>query len=109
MEGFWIVQFEGIEGGGGGVAILLHGKVYGGDSAYHYTGTYASLDDQLNANVLVHQFLPGIGNVLGVTGDFTLSLSGKLEGEMVSGTASLVGTAGAGLAFKLKKISDIKL
>jgi hypothetical protein len=109
MDGFWIVQFEGIEGGGGGVAVLLRGNVYGGDSAYHYTGTYLAEGGVLTAKVLVHQFLPGIGNVLGIEGDFNLSLVGNLDGAAVTGTASLVGVAGAGIAFKLKRISDVAL
>jgi hypothetical protein len=109
MDGFWIVQFEGIEGGGGGVAVLLHGSVYGGDSAYHYTGNYSAVGDVFTAKVFVHQFLPGIGNVLGIDGDFNLSLSGKRDGAAIAGTASLVGTPGAGLAFKLQKISDVAL
>lgn len=107
MDGFWIVQFEGIEGGGGGVAVFLKGNVYGGDGAYHYTGTYGVEGAILTAQVLVHQFLPGMGNVLGIEGDFTLSLVGKLDGTTIVGTASLIGVAGAGIAFKLKKISDI--
>ena len=40
VDGFWIVQFEGLQGGGGGVAVLTKGQVFGGDSAYTYTGTY---------------------------------------------------------------------
>jgi hypothetical protein len=50
-----------------------------------------------------------MGNVLGIDGDYTLAFSGKQDGETISGTASLVGIAGAGLAFKLKKISDVTI
>ncbi len=107
MEGFWIVQFEGMEGRGGGVVVLLRGHVYGGDSGLHYTGTYTDEKDQLSADVLVHEFLPGTGNVLGVQGDFRLSMTGKISGETVEGTAKLVGQAGMGIAFKLKRVSQL--
>jgi hypothetical protein len=107
MEGFWIVQFEGMEGRGGGVAVLLRGHVYGGDSGYHYTGTYAGEGDHLTADVLVHEFLPGTGNVLGIQGDFRLALAGKIVDNVVEGTAKLVGQTGVGIAFKLKRISTL--
>jgi hypothetical protein len=107
MEGFWTVQFEGMEGRGGGVIVLLRNHVYGGDSGLHYTGTYVDEDGQLSADVLVHEFLPGTGNVLGIKGDFRLVLKGTVAGAVVEGTAKLVGQAGVGLAFKLKRISNL--
>jgi hypothetical protein len=107
MEGFWIVQYGGMEGRGAGVIVLLHNHVYGGDSGYHYTGTYTAEGDRLSADVLVHEFLPGTGNVLGIKGDFRLALMGTITGAVIEGTAKLVGQAGVGIAFKLKKISDI--
>jgi hypothetical protein len=107
MEGFWIVQFEGMEGRGAGVIVLLRNHIYGGDSGCHYTGTYTDEAGQLSAEVLVHEFLQGTGNVLGIEGDFRLALKGKIVEGIVEGTARLVGQAGVGLAFKLKKISDL--
>ncbi len=107
MEGFWIVQYEGMEGRGGGVIVLFRNHVYGGDSGLHYTGTYTDEGGQLTADVLVHEFLPGTGNVLGIKGDFRLNLKGTIEGTVVEGTAKLVGQAGVGIAFKLKRISDL--
>jgi len=35
VEGFWIVQFQGPQGNGGGVAVFVNGKVFGGDSGSH--------------------------------------------------------------------------
>ncbi len=34
VEGFWIVQYEGMKGNGGGVVIFIKGKVFGGDTGY---------------------------------------------------------------------------
>jgi hypothetical protein len=38
VDGFWIVQFEGVQGNGGGVIMFAKQKVLGGDSGYIYTG-----------------------------------------------------------------------
>jgi hypothetical protein len=86
---------------------LLRNHVYGGDSGYHYTGTYTEENGQLSAEVLAHEFLPGTGNVLGIGGDFRLALKGKIAGSVAEGTAKLLGQAGVGIAFKLKRISDL--
>ena len=107
MEGFWIVLYEGMEGRGGGVIVLLHGYVYGGDSGVHYTGTYGIEGNQLYSDILVHEFLKGTGNVLGIEGDFRLALKGTIDGNTVEGTARLIDQSGAGLTFKLKRVSEL--
>jgi len=40
IDGFWIVQFEGVQAKGGGVAVLTKGHIFGGDSGFTYTGKY---------------------------------------------------------------------
>jgi hypothetical protein len=74
VEGFWIVQFEGVQGNGGGVVIFLKGHVLGGDSGFIYTGTYETDEKTLSGRVLVHNFLPGVPSVLGIQGDVELIL-----------------------------------
>ena len=59
VEGFWIVQFEGMRGNGGGVLVLLKGHVFGGDSSFLYKGNYETQNVTVTARVSVHQFLPG--------------------------------------------------
>ena len=107
VEGFWLVQFEGVQGGGGGVAVLLNGKLFGGDSGYTYIGTYQLAQTTLTARVHVHQFLPGIPNVLGMQGDFDLVISGVLDGEVIRGKAALAGNQATGLALKLSRQSTL--
>jgi hypothetical protein len=107
VDGFWIVQFEGIQGGGGGVAFLTKGQVFGGDSAYTYSGTYQTEQTTLKAHVAVKNFLPGIPNVLGVVGDFDLNLTGTVEGNIIKGKAALVSQPGAGIVVKLTKKGDL--
>jgi T3SS negative regulator,GrlR len=107
IEGFWIVQYEGMQGNGGGVAVLLKGKIFGGDTGYIYTGSYEMKGDQLTARVAVKNFLPGIPSVLGVVGDFELNIEGKLAGDVIKGTGSLVDGRAVGIGVKLTKRAEL--
>jgi len=108
MEGFWIVQYEGVRGNGGGVAVFMKGHVLGGDTGFIYTGTYeVSEHQQLAARIKVRNFLPEVPNVLGVEGDFELVLKGTVAGAIIKAGASLVGQAGAGIAVKLTRVCDL--
>lgn len=89
IEGFWIVQFAGIEGKGGGVAVLLKGQVLGGDNAYTYIGTYQSAGEDFRASVLVQNFDPSVGEVMGIQGDYTLNLTLKLNGDVLEGQGTV--------------------
>ena len=51
VEGFWIVQYEGTKGNGGGVAVFIKNRVFGGDSGSTYTGTYEENGKTLKARV----------------------------------------------------------
>ncbi len=55
----------------------------------------------------VRNFLPGVGNVLGVQGDFDLELAGTVHGETIQGTAKLVRPAGIGIAVKLTRRANL--
>jgi hypothetical protein len=105
VEGFWIVQFEGMKGGGGGVVLFLKGRVFGGDSAYTYSGTYKTEGSSLKARVLVHNFVPNIASVVGVVGDFELMIDGTVEGDVIHGHGSLPQVAG--IVLKLTKRADL--
>lgn len=104
VEGFWIVQFEGVPGGsGGGVAALTKGQIFGGDTGYTYLGSYHADQTSIKARVTVHNFLPGVPNVLGVAGDFELSIAGTVQGDVIKGSASVAQAPGKGLAVRLTK------
>jgi hypothetical protein len=107
IEGLWIVQYEGTAGGDGGVVVLVKGRVLGGDNAFVYTGTYQSSAETMSARVLVRNFNPAYGNVLGVKGDFELTLHGTILGDTVKGRASLINQEGPGMVFKLTKVTAL--
>ncbi len=101
FEGFYIVQFAGMEGKGGGVAVIQNGRVFGGDSAYTYIGEYEVKGDRLFATVKVQNFEPAIGNVMGIKGDYTLSLALSLKDGALVGDGTTSAAPGFGLKVKL--------
>jgi T3SS negative regulator,GrlR len=107
IEGLWIVQYEGLQGNGGGVAVFINGRVLGGDTGYTYEGTYDLRGDTLTALVHVSNFLPNIPNVLGVIGDFDLQIQAPLRGGVIQGAMSLVGRPGISVAVRLTKKSAL--
>ena len=104
FEGLWIVQYAGMEGKDGGVVVLTGGRVLGGDSAFTYVGTYHENANGIQASVLVQNFNPLVGNVLGITGDFTLDLKATvLSSGVLQGDGSTPSAPGFGLKVKLTR------
>jgi len=107
VDGFWIVQYEGMKGNGGGVVIFTKGKVFGGDTGYTYMGSYRTQGTSVKANVKVCNFLPDVPSVVGVAGDFELNIDGTVEGDVIKGTGSLVNSQAVGIALKLTKRANL--
>ena len=107
IEGFWIVQYEGMKGNGGGVVMFLKGKVFGGDTGYAYIGSYQTQGNSVKAQVTVRNFLPDVPSVLGVAGDFELNIDGNVEGDVIRGTGSLANSQAVGIALKLTKRANL--
>jgi TPP-dependent pyruvate/acetoin dehydrogenase alpha subunit len=78
MEGFWTVEFRsGNVGVGSGVAVFLNGKVFGGDGAYTYQGTYTHNGGRVTATIQVAAFLQNAPNVFGIPNRaFEIQLNG---------------------------------
>lgn len=95
MEGFWTVQFSGLQGWGAGVITLIHGQVFGGDSGFMYTGTYTQEGNILNAHVHVKPHTTGVtlpvSNVMG-RDEFDLDLKGTMDGNRIMATGNIPGT-----------------
>ncbi|MBS1717792.1 MAG: hypothetical protein JSS72_08680 [Armatimonadetes bacterium] len=91
MEGFWTCTFEGIQGFGTGVVVLIGGKLFGGDTGYTYTGSYTVSGSTLEAKVHVEQYVGGIPSVMGQT-NFNLELRGAANGNQIVIAGSVPGT-----------------
>ncbi len=107
VEGFWIVQFQGLQANGGGVATFVKGRLFGGDSGYLYEGCYELRENVIKATVRVRNFLPAVPNVLGIEGDFELLIDGKVEGNIIIGKAAPANRPGVGMVVKLTKQGDL--
>ncbi|PYV01223.1 MAG: hypothetical protein DMG26_14035, partial [Acidobacteria bacterium] len=77
------MQYEGIQGNGGGVVVFLKGHVLGGDNGFSYNGRYKTDEKESSARVLIRNFLPEVASVLGVQGDFELILNGTATGQVI--------------------------
>lgn len=91
MEGFWTVQFSGVQGWGAGVITLIGGQVLGGDTSFLYMGTYNLQGTTMTGRVHVKRHAAGLPNVMG-RDEFDLDLSGTLKGSIVTITAKIPGT-----------------
>ncbi len=91
MEGFWTVQFQGVQGMGAGVITLVGGQLFGGDSAFLYKGTYSQHGDILTAQVQVNRYAAGTGSVMG-RDQFALELTGTIQGNSGNLTGAVPGT-----------------
>jgi hypothetical protein len=107
INGLWIVQFHGPQGNGGGIVVLIDGRVYGGDSGFYYLGSYELKDASFKGRVMVKNFDPALPNVLGIVGDFELLLEGTVQGPSIVGTGALASAPNARIVVRLTKRSDL--
>jgi len=104
-EGLYKVEFSTQRGLGAGVAVLLDGKIRGGDSSMYYVGSYKLNGDAFNAEVAVKRHAPGLQSVFGID-EVTIQLSGRIAGDSgaLEGRAKEIPTAS--FRATLKRISD---
>ena len=107
LDGFWIVEYEGRQGLGGGVAVFLKGHVFGGDSGSTYIGTFSEQGKKVTSRLKIHNYAPGVTNVTGIEGDYELEVTGTVEGEVITGTGAPVGYRMPALTLKLKKTAKL--
>ena len=92
VEGFWLVQFTGVQGWGGGAVTLIGGQLFGGDSGFFYTGSYKTQNDTLNARIHVRRYIDSVATVMG-RDEFDLELTGIKQGNTITITGAIPGTS----------------
>lgn len=91
MEGFYTVHFVGVQGWGTGVAVYIGGRVFGGDSAFMFTGAYDRQGDAVTVQLHVKQIAQDLMGVMGRK-EYDLDLSGTLDGDTLKLAGNIPGT-----------------
>jgi T3SS negative regulator,GrlR len=107
VEGFWILKVERPEFTTGGVVIFLNGKFFGGDNGFAWIGTYEEADGVIKARVAVSHFDPSIESVLGIAGDYEMHFSGKLKGDVITGTGMVANHPQKSIGIRLTKKANL--
>ncbi len=103
IDGLWTVHFEapGV-GSGTGVAVLMNGKLFGGDSGFMYIGSYSVSGDTITAEVNAKNFEPRVPNLLGMS-SYTVNLRGKVNDAVIDTTGTVATRPGVTLSLRLQK------
>ncbi|MDR3722562.1 MAG: hypothetical protein P4L00_13250 [Candidatus Acidoferrales bacterium] len=107
VDGFWILQITRPEFTTGGVMMFTKGKVFGGDNAFAWIGTYDETAGILKARVDVIHFDPSVESVLGIPGDYEMHFSGTVKGDVITGTAMIANQPHKSLGIRLTKKTNI--
>src|SRR4051794_11545766 len=106
-DGLYKADFHTPLNSGTGVVHILNGRLWGGDSALYYVGTFAFRGDEVMADIVTNRHTPNsqVTSVFG-TDRVHASLQGKWSGD----TAVLRGSAAEapGIVFqaRLSRIAD---
>jgi len=108
VEGLWTTQFEGVPNFlGGGVVMLLNGRIYGGDSEYFYSGLYSQTGPKFEAMVEVKAFAPAPTSVFGLKEQqFSVRIQGDIIGDNIAAIGMRPDFPQARLSMRLKKRAD---
>ncbi len=77
IEALWTINFENVNGYGGGVVIFESGRIFGGDTSFYWTGTYDVDRGQLEAKIKVKRHNGTLPSLLGMDA-FELELAGPV-------------------------------
>ena len=101
------MRAEGPQGSTGGVIIFTRGKVFGGDSGFYYIGNYQEASGIVKARIAVHNFDPTVTNILNISKDYELDVSGTVSGDTISGTAAVPGIPNQSMALHLTRKANL--
>jgi hypothetical protein len=107
IEGFWILEIRVPQYTTGGVAVFTKGKVYGGDNAFTWIGSYSTDGRIIKGRVNVHNFDSSVQSVLGVSGDYEMHFSGDVRGDVITGTAMIANQPQHSIPIRFTKRADI--
>lgn len=107
INGFWIVTIEGPSGTSGGIAVLVNGKIYGGDNGFSWIGIYSLHDRLVKGRLQISNFNPNIASIFGYTSDYEMHFSGQLQDDVLIGTAVVANQPQHSLGLRLAKRAEL--
>jgi hypothetical protein len=107
IEGLWIVQYEGLQGNGAGVAVFVNGRVLGGDMGVHLGGHLHGRERLSDCPGASQQLPTQHPELLGVVGDFDLQIQAPLRGNVIQGAMSLLGRPNMSIVVRLTKKANL--
>jgi hypothetical protein len=104
-EGLYRAAFQTPLGAGAGIVYASGGKMWGGDSAIYYVGTYSDAGGQFTASVTTGRHTPGLGSVFGID-RVHIDLRGSVESDTVTLQGRAIEAPNVAFQVILTKISD---
>ncbi|PRX09989.1 UNVERIFIED_ORG: type III secretion system (T3SS) negative regulator GrlR [Martelella mediterranea] len=106
-NGLYKAEFSTPLGAGFGVVHAQDGRIWGGDSAMYYIGSYTLQDEMLSSKLSIahHSRVPGVTSVLGAD-EAELELHGKVSGDIISTTGNSPQAPGVSFKATLTLISE---
>jgi hypothetical protein len=107
QEGLYKVEFRTVHGTGSGVIYASSGRLRGGNSAFAFIGHYSGAGDAIQVKVSTerHNDDPAFKPLFG-TDRVTLTLRGRVNGNMVDFEGSALQLPGVAFTAILTRISD---
>jgi T3SS negative regulator,GrlR len=107
QEGLYKVEFHTVHGTGSGVIYATSGRLRGGNSAFAFIGHYSGAGDAIQVKVSTerHNDDPAFKPLFG-TDRVTLTLRGRVNGNMVDFEGSALQLPGVAFTAILTRISD---
>jgi T3SS negative regulator,GrlR len=106
IAGLWTVKFSLGVATGSGVITLVDGRIFGGDSSYYYSGSYAPLKELNSVTGLLRviHFYGPLSNVFGPYRELQLSFVGSVGNDLIIANARSASAPHLNLSVRLDRV-----
>ena|GEM_PF-5575515 len=109
IEALWSTVFSDESGPhtAGGVLLLQHGHVHGGDNNYHYQGTYRVDGEQVELHLTATHFHGGRNHIVGDRDAFGLTLAGPLSEQTMELCGEVEDDPSTKVVATLRRVAEV--
>jgi len=109
LEALWSTVFSDDSGPhtAGGVLLLQHGHVHGGDNNYHYQGTYRLDGDKVHLDLTATHFHGGRNHIVGDRDAFGLTLAGPAGEQTMELTGEVADDPSRKVVATLRRVAEV--